>query len=235
MYRCGTTWWFRQIVLHPQVLFVRGTHRKEVHFFDSLAGVDVLSPDQRAQYAGYFPRQDPTDVTGEWTPRYVYEPWVAPLLAQAAPRARVLMMLRDPVDRYVSGVKRSSRWLDRRAGKVGLTLESIVAEQRGISLYAAHLGRLLESFPREQVLIIQYERCLDHYDDELERTYGFLGLDSSFRPPPRRNRPVPPAAGEAPDAEQAALAREFAADVRRLVEIAPEIDVSLWPSVRDLV
>ena len=37
--RCGTTWWHRQITVHPGVPYRGGLHFKEVHFFDSLEGV----------------------------------------------------------------------------------------------------------------------------------------------------------------------------------------------------
>jgi len=232
--RCGTTWWFRQIMLHPRVFFDDGVHRKEVHYFDSLSGVDGLSPEQVAFYARYFPRPPHGRLVGEWTPRYLYDPWVPSQLAQAAPRARVLVMLRDPVERYVSGVRWQSRLLDGSGGGTVPTLEMITEQQRRRSLYAEQIARLLEAFPREQVLILQYERCRDRYEEELERTYEFLGLDSAFRPPPD-NRPEPTAGSALPDAEGADLARRYAADVKRLIEIAPEIDASMWPNVRDLV
>ena len=34
----------------------------------------------------------------------MYDAWVPPLLAKAAPDAKILTILRDPVDRYISGL-----------------------------------------------------------------------------------------------------------------------------------
>lgn len=233
--RCGTTWWHQQIILHPHVAFDGGVHRKEVHYFDSLSGVDVLSPEQVEFYARYFPRPPSGQIAGEWTPRYLLDSWVPRQLVQAAPRARVLVLLRDPVDRFASGVRWQSRLLDGRPGAADVTLEKIVRQQRRRGLYAEQIERLLEAFSREQVLILQYERCLSHYEEELERTYEFLGLEPTFRPAQEGSRPEPPTGNRRRDAERAELAREYAPDVRRLAEIAPEIDPSLWPNVRDLV
>jgi hypothetical protein len=232
--RCGTTWWHRQIALHPQVVFERGRQPKEVHFFDSLAGVDALSPEQVERYARFFPRPQSGGVAGEWSPRYMFDPWAVPLLAQAAPRARILVLLRDPVERYASGFAWESR-LARRRGEAGLSPEMVAEQSRLRGHYAAQVGRVLESFPREQVLILQYERCRAHYDEELERTYDFLGLERAFRPVAERNAPEAPTERDLPPAERARLAREYAPDVRRLAEIGAAIDVSLWPSVRDLI
>jgi sulfotransferase family protein len=233
--RSGTSWWFRQIILHPRVVWEDGIHFKEVHYFDSLAGVDVLTDEHKELYTRYFPRPNPEDVAGEWTPRYSYDPWVIPQVAQAVPDARILLLLRDPVERYVSGVEFDRQFLNYRPGKMGLTLEIIIEQQRERSYYANQVAEVLDAFPRDQVLILQYERCLGSYEEQLARTYDFLGVDSTFRPPAQDNVPAAPPAGDLPDAERADLAREYAADTRRLLELVPEIDVALWPSVRDLV
>jgi hypothetical protein len=233
--RCGTTWWYRQIVLHPAVTFQEGVHRKEAHYFDSLSGVEELSPQQVELYARLFPHPPSGQIVGEWTPRYLLFPWIPRQLAQAAPRARILVLLRDPVDRYASGVRWQGRLLDQGPGAGDVTLEKILRQQRRRGFYAKQVERLLEAFPREQVLILQYERCRDRYEDELARTYEFLGLDATFRPADEGSRPASPAGTRLPDAEREELARDYVADVRRLAEIAPEIDPSLWPSVRDLV
>ena len=211
-----------------------GVHLKEVHYFDSLAGVDVLTREQKELYTRYFPRPDSGHIAGEWTPRYAYD-GVMPQIAQAVPDARILVMMRDPVERYVSGVEFDRQFLALRPGKMGLTLEIIMEQQQERSLYTFQVASVLEAFPREQVLVLQYERCLDRYEEELDRTYDFLGLDSSFRPPPEDNIPTAPPTGDLPDVDRAELASGFAADARRLVELVPEIDVTLWPSVRDLV
>jgi hypothetical protein len=232
--RSGTSWWFRQIIIHPRVAWADGVHLKEVHYFDSLAGVDVLTPEQKELYTRYFPRPDFGHIAGEWTPRYAYD-GVMPQIAQAVPDARVLVMLRDPVERYVSGVAFDRQFLALRPGKMGLTLEIIMEQQQERSLYTFQVASVLDAFPRDQVLILQYERCLGSYEEQLARTYDFLGLDPTFRPPQQDNVPAAPPAGDLPDAERAELAREYAADTRRLVELVPEIDVALWPSVRDLV
>src|SRR4051794_28721229 len=43
--RCGTSWWHRLIVAHPDVCFNRELHTKEVHFFDALGEHAPLSPE----------------------------------------------------------------------------------------------------------------------------------------------------------------------------------------------
>jgi len=230
--RCGTTWWHRQIAVHPDVPFQQGLHHKEVHFFDTLAGAD-LGPQDVERYTRYFAKPSADSVIGEWTPRYMYDGWPLAQIAQAAPQARVLVLLRDPVDRYASGHARENR-LARERGEAGIS-PAMTEEQRVRGFYAAQVERVLETFPRDRVLILQYERCRADYERELERTYAFLSLDTSFRPVGRRNAPGAPRERELSQSERENLARDYAPDVARLAEVVPEVDPVLWPSVRDLI
>jgi hypothetical protein len=231
--RCGTTWWHRQITRHPGVSFRQGLHHKEVHFFDSLAGAPTLGPEVAERYARYFARPADGAVTGEWTPRYMYDGWPLAQIAQVAPEVRILLLLRDPVDRYASGYGRETR-LARERGEEGIS-PAMVEEQRVRGFYAGQVERVLQAFPRERVLILQYERCRTEYERELVRTYEFLGLDPAFRPEGWRNAPGEPRERDTPAAERERLAQDYAPDVARLAQIAPEVDPSLWPSVRELL
>jgi hypothetical protein len=228
--RSGTTWWHGLITTHPGVCFERGTHVKEVHFFDTLGDRDALSSEDAERYHRHFPRPRGSQLVGEWTPRYMQDPWVPGQLAQAAPGARVLVLLRDPVDRFASGFARARRMAAER-GLTGIDAE-LTTRHVELGMYYEQVRRVLETFDRDRVLILQYERCRERYDEELRRTYEFVGLDpdrGADAVPPRepRERPLPAA-------ERARLAELFAPDVRRLSELVPDLDVALWQSVAKL-
>jgi sulfotransferase family protein len=230
--RCGTTWWHRQITIHPGVPFKGTLHHKEVHFFDALPGV-AMGPAEAERYARYFPRPAEGGVTGEWTPRYMHDGWPLAQIRAVAPEARILVLLRDPVDRYASGYAREDRLAHER-GEPGIS-EATVSEQRERGLYADQVEQVLETFGRDRVLILQYERCRADYGGQLQRTYAFLGLDPGFRPAAPRAAPRAPRERDLAAAERARLAQEYAPDVARLAALAPEVDPALWPSVRDLL
>jgi hypothetical protein len=225
--RCGTTWWHAQLAAHPGAAAPQ--KYKELHFFDSLEGRDPLPASDAERYARYFPRPPEGAVTGEWTPRYMHDGWPLRQIAQAAPGTKVLVLLRDPVDRYASGWAREDR-LARERGEPGIAPE-MIDQQRARGFYAGQVQRTLETFGRGRVLILQYERCRSDYERELERTYAFLGLEPSFRPAAPRLAPGSPRERDLPAAERERLGRDYAADVARLAEIAPEVDPALWPSV----
>ena len=118
----------------------------------------------------------PGALAGEWTSRYMEDAWTPALLRRAAPDARLLVSLRDPVERFRSGLAFSLR--SRATPRHPLVATDAV--NRGF--YARQLERLLRSFPEEQLLVLQFERCVAAPRDELRATYGFLGLDPSHVP-----------------------------------------------------
>jgi len=218
----GTSWWYELLLEHPDV-YVRPGIPKERHFLTRFC-TDAFGPDQVADYHGWFPRV-PGTIAGEWTPDYLAHPWVAPLLARAAPDARVLVLVRDPVERFRSGL---SFRLHSGAPHTSATVADAVRQ----GFYARHLRRLYQSVPAGQVLVQQYEQCRADPAAELARTYAFLGL-APFDPPEIR-RGVNVSSGGKVDLDPGAgarLAALYRADVEELAALVPSLDLSLWPSV----
>jgi hypothetical protein len=92
---------------------------------------------------------------------------------------------------------------------------------------------VFEFFPRRQVLVLQFERCVQDPKAEMERTWRFLGLDAPSKVPGRlftnrqAGRGVPNLSSQVTEE----LAERYREDAMRLAELCPEIDLSLWTSV----
>lgn len=223
--RSGTSWWYRGVEEHPAIAAVEG-QAKELHYFNRFWQGDVPA-DFAATYQQLFPRPEGS-LAGEWTPRYMQDFWTAPLLQQAAPRTKVLVILRDPVERYRSGVERTIR---RSPGNRPIDLVHVSdAVSRG--LYAAQLRRVLDHFPREQVLVLQFERCRDEPLEMLARTWGFLGLDPlEALPASMTERGKSRRKPDLPDRWRSELVARLADDVHDLAGLFPdEIDLDRWPN-----
>jgi Sulfotransferase domain len=220
--KAGTTWWFGLIVAHPDVA-QRTTSHKERHYFASYATRAFNAEDVRG-YHQWFPR--PTGkLAGEWTPDYIYQPWVPSLLQQAAPDARLLVVVRDPVERFVSGLAHS-RMLP------GSHLGTVVTEAVDRGFYAAGLRRWAPWLAGGQVLVLQYEQCVASPTQELARTYRFLGLDDGFRPTDmhRASSPTRQAKVTLDSDARKRLIDLYRADVAELTALVPDLDLSLWPN-----
>ena len=221
--RSGSSWWYELLTAHPGVSVVPGT-RKELHFFDE-HWYGVTQEDVQ-RYHSYFPRPE-GQLVGEWTPRYMYDLWTPLLLARAAPQAKLLAILRDPLTRYRSNLGFHVQQFGRGPDPL------VAADALGRGLYDTQLQRVLRHFPREQLLVLQFERCLADPAAQLRRTYEFLGLDSDV-PLPDLERPINVGSEtvELPADVEAEVVAAYSQQIPALLEIVPDLDLELWPSMR---
>jgi hypothetical protein len=226
--KAGTSWWNRLIQAHPDVA-AAGGGPKELHFFDRSWEVPFADEDVR-RYHAYFPVPEGA-VAGEWTPGYLIDFWTPGLIARAAPQARILVLLRDPVERFRSGLTHQLATSRKPLGHRDIQ----GAFQRG--LYAPQLRRVLAAFPAQQVWVGQYEACRADPAAQLARTYEFLGL-APYEPGADAFRgEVNPTTGrkfEPADPLRASLLEGYAPDMAQLPELVPGIDLSLWPSAKEV-
>jgi hypothetical protein len=219
--RAGTTWWWNLLTQHPKV-FRRPDQDKEIRFLMARFAWDPPTPESAAEYAAWFPRP-PGYLTGEWTPRYLSHPWIGAALSVLAPDAKFLVSLRDPVERYVSGMTHSLL----RGGRMKPGYDSLESYFSG---YARLLGMLESSVPRDRLLVLQYERCVLEPEAQLNRTFEHLGLDSYTPDDVRARVNVTPDRLELSPERRNQLVAAFSAEVDDLIRRYPEIDRELWPN-----
>jgi Sulfotransferase family len=246
----GTGWWHKLLLAHPEIRAPEDG-RRALHHFDRFCATEMTDVDIAAYHA-HFPRREGT-ITGEWTGRYLFDPWTPPLLKRAAPEAKLLVLLSDPIERY------RATFADRLAKREGdeTIYMADVVDRRS---YASQLARLDRFFDPAQVLVLQYERCRRDPAGEYRRTLEFLGVrDTAFLPrrvlgrraalavavarrlplPGATRRKVAERASGAPEAQataplwpdlEAALHTALDPQVARLDATVPGFDVSLWPN-----
>jgi len=226
VHKAGTTWWWALLVAHPEVDGV--ARRKELHLLDRMRE-GPISDEQKDWYYRQFPRL-PGHLAGEWTPRYMAMPPMPAIIAEVAPEARLLTIVREPVERYRSGFKQWQEQSRRRSLRRNERVGKREALMRGF--YGRQVQRILEIFPRQQLLVLQYERCVRQPAEELARTLEFLGL-SPFQPDPRlltmRYNQTLGDKGKLSAKDEAALVAEYEPEVALLRRLVPDIDLSLWP------
>lgn len=216
----GTSWWYELIADHPGVSSRPGIHKERQYL--SKFGAEPFARAEVETYHGWFPRTAGT-ITGEWTPDYLAYPWVARLLARAAPETKLLVIVRDPVERFRSG-------LSFRLSMGAFRTETTVADAVRRGFYAQSLRRYLEHFSADQLLVLQYERCASDPAGELDTTYRFLGLPAHR--PADLHRPVNVSGDKVPVGDEAVqrLVELYAPDVTDLCSLVPHLDLSVWPN-----
>jgi hypothetical protein len=218
--KAGTTWWYDLISTHPGVS-TPDHLSKERHLLDRFAE-HAFDSTVMNQYPQWFPRR-PGTLTGEWTPDYATFPWAPELLQRVAPDVRLLMLVRDPIERFRSG-------LDHYRS-LGQPVDGMVwADAVARGFYAKAIAPWTKAFGADRLLVLQYEQCVIDMPGQLARTFDHLGLSryyASRSEIPLRPKPVvrPPLD---PDIVER-LSDLYRPDVEKLRHLVPDLDLSLWP------
>lgn len=164
----ATTWIAHQLRSHPQLWLPKA----EPHYFSS-------EHERGPQwYASLFDAAPAERIIGEKSADYLAHPQAAARMADALPDARLIVQLRDPVQRAYSDYCMLFRrgWVK---GDPRAYLEHANPEQsRFLSggLYGAHLERFLLHYPREQIHVILYDDLLQSPEQEIARVCGHIGV-----------------------------------------------------------
>lgn len=171
--RSGTTWLFEMMRRHPAIHFPT---EKEIHFWDQWRdrGLDW--------WLRIFANPRPGKIQGEITPAYAaLDPATIAEIAALAPKIRLFMLLRNPIDRAWSAV----RFRAKRAGmqmrecseaffRDMLAAQSTVARGR----YDAAIANWLSVFPAAQLQILIYDEMRADPRAQLARLAAHLGVDA---------------------------------------------------------
>lgn len=191
--KCGTTALHRYLDEHPHIAM---SEPKELNFF--------FGPEAAAQPHGdagreptfglgtwhlgaeWYARQFDADapVRGEASPGYTSpdHPEAAARLARVVPAARLIYLVRDPVDRALSQYHHHRREGAEQRPPARALLDpdsQYVARSR----YHERLAPFLEHVPPERIAVVDHHDLLHHRRVTLARLYAFLGVDESFWSP----------------------------------------------------
>jgi hypothetical protein len=214
--RCGTSRFYNLLTRHPNV---ERAATKEVHYFDRSEHFDKGTE----WYRGCFPppkwKDGRRSITGEATPNYLFDPLVPERLARVVPEARLIALLRNPVDRAYSHYQQSvRRGLEPRSFEVAVEEEqarlldagndpSRTSRRPGVGygsnllakgLYVDQLLRWATFFEDEQMLVLRSEDFFERTTETLKQVQSFLGLPyRELHPPSRKTsdgyKPMDPA------------------------------------------
>ncbi|CAN5845011.1 hypothetical protein BH23ACT4_BH23ACT4_15420 [soil metagenome] len=189
--RCGTTSMIEYLGDHPSV-GIPPVGKKELHFFDRHF-------DRGANwYRSWFPLKGSSRGTsGESSPTYLMEPGVPERVAGLLPDVRLIVMLRDPVERAASHFSLRRGKGSEPKSTLAATLEDEERRLQGSSRhpgqggaidcyfeqgnYIKGLRKWSEQFDREQMLVVDSAELFTDPGAVYDRTLLFLGL-SPHRP-----------------------------------------------------
>lgn len=142
---------------------------------------------RRTDYEALFDRAPAGALRGESTPFYLYDHAAQRRIHALIPQAKIIVILRDPVERAhsnwthlwsaglepISNVVRACEEEDRRIRAGWADFWHYVALGR----YGEQLDHLYTLFPREQVLVFRYRALLERPAEILDLICSFLGVE----------------------------------------------------------
>jgi hypothetical protein len=169
--KCGTTSLHHYLDLHPEIQM---STPKELAFF----AADRNWPRGVDWYRAHFSPESP--VRGESSPQYTNYPTrvgVAERMSELLPNAKLIYMVRDPIERMIS------EYLHRSAtGEERRPIARALRDRRYLdpSRYRVQLDQFLNHYPADRVCVADARELRDQRGPTLRSIFEFLGVDASY-------------------------------------------------------
>lgn len=170
--RCGTTWVHNCLIAHPMV-FVPGV--KELHYFTAYYNKG------QQYYENFFVDAEKSkyEAVGECSPSYLSDKKCPERVAKAIPDARLIAILRNPVERAYSHYMMFKRNHSAKSFEESLASDPVLLEA---GLYYDALMRYYEYFDKQQILVLLFDDLKLDPLAFIQKIYGFIGVDCEFVP-----------------------------------------------------
>jgi hypothetical protein len=190
--KSGTTALAHFLDQHPGICMA---NPKECHLFDDPDYDGAWSSEEiDRRYQRFFTDCSESALWGEATPAYMFYPDIPAELARYRRDLKLLVLLRDPVDRAISHYRMErTRGHERLPLWLALLAELLLGRNGGQpraperafgrycyrkrGLYSVQLRRLYRYFPREQVMVINQADLHLHHQATLATVFDFLGAE----------------------------------------------------------
>lgn len=162
--RSGSTWLHQTLINHPDIYIPPA---KDTQYF--------LEPRSYSLkwYLNFFRNAQPHQICGEICHRYLTNPHAARDIAKTLPQVKILVCLRNPVERTISAYKYGAEM-----GLHNKTFAQFSRDPQALvpSHYTDHLKPYFAHFPREQIHISFYDDLRDNPSLFLASIFQFLGV-----------------------------------------------------------
>ncbi|RJG42737.1 sulfotransferase family protein [Motilimonas pumila] len=194
--KCGTTALASFLDQHSDIAIVEG---KEAHVFDSPRLQQASEQELTLAYQNLSKDYESQRYLCDATPIYAYLTDIPERISRYTPDAKIIFMLRDPVDRAISHYqmerrrnietenmlrafllepKRLAKELSPVADNSAFRVSSYLDRGR----FSQQLANLYRFFKPEQVLIIHNEDLRVHHQQTLDRVFDFLQVPNQKIP-----------------------------------------------------
>jgi len=187
--KCGTTAMNDYLSQHPDIFMAR----KEIHYFGK--DLKLKQTTTESEYLENFQQAKNEKVIGEASVWYLYSQTAAEEIRSFSPDAKILIMLRNPVDMVYSLHSQNLYDGNEDVFDFETAINLDTERQRGNRLphsadfeqlpayrdsasYYEQVKRYLETFDQKNVKIILYDDFVEDTEEVVKETLSFLGLNT---------------------------------------------------------
>lgn len=176
----GTTTLHRLLQMHPEIYLPKC---KEIHYFDK-----YYTSNTKKWYSSYFKEAKEEQKAGEITPIYMYLPEVPERIYKLLPNIKILILLRDPVERTLSHIFHAKkRGFENLTPQQAIEKEELRLKTRKMynlqkhsyvsrSMYVEQLDRYEKLFKKDQILVLKSEQLFEETEETWKIITSFLNI-----------------------------------------------------------
>jgi len=190
--KCGTYTLHNWLGSHPECFM---SSIKEPHFFARFEPWDKLLQSGSVvrnvdDYKQLFAKATNEQICGESSPSYLFETGVAERILQVIPNCKIIILVRDPVERAFSEYKMNLMGGYEKRSFLDAIKEAANGRERTswadfplyieLSKYGTQVARYYNIFPEEQILLMTLDELAQFSVRTMKKVSRFLGIQEGF-------------------------------------------------------
>jgi hypothetical protein len=177
--KTGSTWLYECFKEHPEIFVPM---KDAIHFF-------TINHDLGNDwYHEWYENGDNNQIWCDATPSYIRDPEAAKRIFEYNPNAKIIFVLRNPIDRAFSHY-----WHMKRKGFISYSFEDMLS-YNGVgnidlfqmwfysSRYSYLIDPYLAIFPKEQIFFSLFDQLQEDPKTYLKSIFKFCGVENNFEP-----------------------------------------------------
>lgn len=183
--KAGTTYICEALASHPDICF---SEKKEPNFFSDFdINLEEIPSEKLLRYQRLFHIQNPKQILGEGSVKYLNSPNAAYWINRYIPSAKIVIILRNPIQRVVSLYEMYTRLGNMQMSPdQAFSVSSYVVKQ---CLMYEKIMLYINTFSQDQVLVMIFDDFLKNQDQAFRRLCQYIGVEKAPRILPKvRNK-----------------------------------------------
>lgn len=207
--KSGTTSLYNYLNQHPQVCMSSMKEARYLAYFGNeqnykgygkngnriMQSYDSSMPKSMRDYLNLFSKEKANQIKGDCSPAYLYLPQTAEKISELIPNVKIIMILRNPIERAYS----SYLHMRRENAEIKSFIQALREEKKRIQdnaglpwryvdmgKYNEQISRYKSYFKSENIKIVLYDDLKNNPQQFIKDIYRFLSIDSEFKPDMRR-------------------------------------------------